>query len=201
MRSRFRLLILGGTAEARALAAALAGRPGLEVVTSLAGRTRRPARPAGGLRVGGFGGIDGLARWLADHAVDAVIDATHPFAPALAEIADVEAAAGRVAALGERPLLAVGRQSLAPFAGRLRGSAVVRVFEPPAETALPGARGVVDRGPWHAAGAPAPAARATRRGRRRCCAAKASIWWCRRTPAAAPATPRSRRRGRSACRC
>lgn len=183
MRPRFRLLILGGTAEARALAAALAGRPGLEVVTSLAGRTRRPARPAGGLRVGGFGGVDGLARWLADHAVDAVIDATHPFAAAISAnagaacerlgvprlalvrppwrpvvgdrwtvVADVEAAAGRVAALGERPLLAVGRQSLKPFAGRLRGCAVVRVFEPPAETALPGARVVVDRGPFSEAG-------------------------------------------------
>ncbi len=76
----FRLLVLGGTTEARELAAALAERPGLHVITSLAGRTARPLRPAGELRVGGFGGIAGLAAWLRARAIDAVIDATHPFA-------------------------------------------------------------------------------------------------------------------------
>ncbi len=76
-----RLLILGGTGEAAALACRVAAdRPGLEVITSLAGRTgSRPAVP-GRVRVGGFGGAAGLAAFLRAEAVDAVIDATHPFA-------------------------------------------------------------------------------------------------------------------------
>lgn len=73
-----RLLLLGGTAEARALAAALPA--GIEVISSLAGRVPHPALPVGQVRIGGFGGADGLRRWLTDHGVDAVIDATHPFA-------------------------------------------------------------------------------------------------------------------------
>jgi precorrin-6A/cobalt-precorrin-6A reductase len=75
-----RLLILGGTAEAVALARACAGRPALEVISSLAGRTRAPALPPGEVRIGGFGGAGGLARFLAARAIDRVIDATHPFA-------------------------------------------------------------------------------------------------------------------------
>jgi precorrin-6A/cobalt-precorrin-6A reductase len=74
------VLILGGTAEARELAGRLAGRGGLRVVSSLAGRVRDPALPAGEVRIGGFGGAAGLAAWLTAHEVAAVIDATHPFA-------------------------------------------------------------------------------------------------------------------------
>jgi precorrin-6A/cobalt-precorrin-6A reductase len=79
------VLVLGGTAEARALAAALTGSPGneqagLRVVSSLAGRVRNPALPAGEVRIGGFGGIEGLVRWLRAEDVQAVVDATHPFA-------------------------------------------------------------------------------------------------------------------------
>lgn len=74
-----RVLILGGTREARALAELLV-EDGDEVVTSLAGRVARPRLPVGEVRIGGFGGIDGLAEHLRDHAVDAVVDATHPFA-------------------------------------------------------------------------------------------------------------------------
>jgi precorrin-6A/cobalt-precorrin-6A reductase len=74
------ILILGGTAEANALAAALAENPGLRVIVSLAGRTAMPRRPAGEIRSGGFGGADGLAAYLTATAVDQVIDATHPFA-------------------------------------------------------------------------------------------------------------------------
>ena len=79
-----RLLILGGTGEGAALAratssgAALAGR--LEVVTSLAGRTRAPAAVPGEVRVGGFGGADGLADYLVRQRIDLVVAATHPFA-------------------------------------------------------------------------------------------------------------------------
>jgi precorrin-6A/cobalt-precorrin-6A reductase len=74
------VLILGGTAEARDLAGRLAGLAGLRVVSSLAGRVREPALPAGKVRIGGFGGAGGLAEWLAAHDAAAVIDATHPFA-------------------------------------------------------------------------------------------------------------------------
>lgn len=75
-----RLLILGGTAEASALAQALAGDAAVAPVLSLAGRTAAPVRPPVPYRVGGFGGAEGFARYLAETAVDAVVDATHPFA-------------------------------------------------------------------------------------------------------------------------
>jgi precorrin-6A/cobalt-precorrin-6A reductase len=74
------VLVLGGTSEARALAARLAGQPGVRVISSLAGRVRDPAIPAGEVRVGGFGGAAGLADWTRAEGVDAVVDATHPFA-------------------------------------------------------------------------------------------------------------------------
>jgi precorrin-6A/cobalt-precorrin-6A reductase len=75
-----RVLILGGTAEAVALAAACATRPGLAVLSSLAGRTRSPTLPPGEVRMGGFGGADGLARFLIERGIDRLVDATHPFA-------------------------------------------------------------------------------------------------------------------------
>jgi precorrin-6A/cobalt-precorrin-6A reductase len=91
------VLILGGTAEARALAAQLVavGRP---VISSLAGRVREPALPDGEVRVGGFStpvldGIEGLAAYLSDHQVGVVVDATHPFAATIS--ANAIAAAGR----------------------------------------------------------------------------------------------------------
>jgi precorrin-6A/cobalt-precorrin-6A reductase len=73
-----RVLLLGGTAEARALAGRL--HPRVDVVSSLAGRVPDPALPVGALRIGGFGGVDGLRKWLRDEHIDAVVDATHPFA-------------------------------------------------------------------------------------------------------------------------
>ncbi|OBF97520.1 cobalt-precorrin-6A reductase [Mycobacterium sp. 852014-52450_SCH5900713] len=73
-----RVLLLGGTAEGRALAKVL--HPRVDIVSSLAGRVPDPALPVGPVRVGGFGGVDGLRRWLLDERVGAVIDATHPFA-------------------------------------------------------------------------------------------------------------------------
>jgi precorrin-6A/cobalt-precorrin-6A reductase len=73
------LLILGGTAEARELAETL-HRRGVPVVSSLAGRVAAPRLPPGEVRIGGFGGPEGLARWLDEHDVFAVVDATHPFA-------------------------------------------------------------------------------------------------------------------------
>ncbi|BBY83339.1 cobalt-precorrin-6A reductase [Mycolicibacterium pulveris] len=73
-----RILLLGGTSEARALAAKL--HPDVEVISSLAGRVPDPALPVGQVRIGGFGGVEGLRRWLRDNTVDAVVDATHPYA-------------------------------------------------------------------------------------------------------------------------
>lgn len=78
------ILILGGTTEAYDLAAAFVARGGLRVVTSFAGRTKTPRLPAGEWRSGGFGGADGLAEYLRAEHFDAVIDATHPFAAAMA---------------------------------------------------------------------------------------------------------------------
>ena len=79
----FRLLILGGTTEAARLAAAAHERwprDRLGVITSQAGRIAPLNPPPGALRVGGFGGVAGLQAYLRDEAIDALIDATHPFA-------------------------------------------------------------------------------------------------------------------------
>lgn len=73
------VLVLGGTAEARDLAARLEAK-GVPLTSSLAGRVSRPRLPVGPVRIGGFGGVDGLVEWVTEHAVDAVVDATHPFA-------------------------------------------------------------------------------------------------------------------------
>jgi precorrin-6A/cobalt-precorrin-6A reductase len=66
--------------EARELAGRLAGRPGLHVVSALAGRTEAPLLPEGEVRIGGFGGAEGLADFLRAERIDVVLDATHPFA-------------------------------------------------------------------------------------------------------------------------
>lgn len=77
-----RLLILGGTAEAGALARAVPARfgEGIRVTTALAGRTERPGPIPGDVRIGGFGGAGGLAAYLGEQQITRVIDATHPFA-------------------------------------------------------------------------------------------------------------------------
>ncbi len=73
-----RVLVLGGTGEARALAERL--HPNVDIISSLAGRVPDPALPIGPVRIGGFGGVEGLRQWLRDNDITAVIDATHPFA-------------------------------------------------------------------------------------------------------------------------
>ncbi|MFJ4834944.1 cobalt-precorrin-6A reductase [Streptomyces sp. NPDC088747] len=93
------VLVLGGTTEARELAARLTASPGVRVTTSLAGRVSRPGELDGEVRIGGFGGADGLARWLREHRVDAVADATHPFATGITANAALAAAATGVAAV------------------------------------------------------------------------------------------------------
>ncbi|MET8795884.1 cobalt-precorrin-6A reductase [Nocardia sp. NPDC004568] len=78
-----RILLLGGTGEARELARLLTGEREHEIVSSLAGRVSEPIRPEGEVRIGGFGGVDGLREWLADHRIQLVVDATHPFAASI----------------------------------------------------------------------------------------------------------------------
>lgn len=75
-----RVLILGGTGDAVQLAARAVALPGVEVITSLAGRVRQPATPAGQMRIGGFGGVTGLLDYVQAQHIDVLIDATHPFA-------------------------------------------------------------------------------------------------------------------------
>ena len=97
-----RVLILGGTTEGRALAGELVAA-GFDVLTSLAGRTNSPLRPAGELRIGGFGGVDGLVAVLRERRVDVLVDATHPFA------ARISAHAGSAAGIAGVPLLVLRR--------------------------------------------------------------------------------------------
>jgi len=80
-----RVLILGGTTEARALGERLAKRGGLDVMLSLAGRTAAPVPHAVPVRVGGFGGAAGLADYLVEQRIAALIDATHPYATVISE--------------------------------------------------------------------------------------------------------------------
>ncbi|WP_330460930.1 cobalt-precorrin-6A reductase [Streptomyces sp. NBC_00820] len=98
------VLILGGTTEARRLATDLAARPGVRVTTSLAGRVARPGALDGEVRTGGFGGAEGLAEWLRAHHVDALVDATHPFAESItANAAAAARATGIPAVVLRRP--------------------------------------------------------------------------------------------------
>jgi precorrin-6A/cobalt-precorrin-6A reductase len=97
------ILILGGTAEARALAAALADRIAFAVTLSLAGRTAAPAPQPVPVRSGGFGGAEGLARYLRDEKIEVLIDATHPYGAA------ISANAARAAKAAGVPLIALRR--------------------------------------------------------------------------------------------
>ncbi|SNR68759.1 cobalt-precorrin-6A reductase [Blastococcus mobilis] len=171
-----RVLVLGGTGEARRLAAALVA-DGVDVVSSLAGRVADPVLPPGEVRVGGFGGAAGLAAWLEADPVAAVVDATHPFAATMTASA-VEACAtvGRPLLRLQRPgwteqsgddwrwvdslpeaaeavagfgsvFLTTGRQGLAAFAG-LTGRCVVRSVDPPAPPLPARTTVVLARGPF-----------------------------------------------------
>lgn len=162
--TRETLLVLGGTADANALVGRISGcRPAARTILSLAGRTSSPKiPPACELRIGGFGGVDGLAQFLKTEGVTALFDATHPFAARIsanAERAADKAGIPRIALArpawsrepgddwrrvetiekaaqalppGARPFLALGRQHLGAFAGRSDLGTVVRMIDPPA---------------------------------------------------------------------
>ena len=106
-----RLLLLGGTAEAIAIAEALAGDPRLTVISSLAGRTVAHRLPPGEVRVGGFGGAPGLAAYLRERGIGLVVDATHPFA------ATISRHAARASAETGVPRLQVVRPAWSPVDG------------------------------------------------------------------------------------
>ncbi|WP_377275101.1 cobalt-precorrin-6A reductase [Rhizobium sp. R86522] len=159
-----KILILGGTAEARLLAERLVVEGHL-VTTSLAGRTVDPILPAGAVRIGGFGGAEGLAVYLKTEGFDRIIDATHPFARRISEnaikaaaisgvpleqrlrprwqkqpgdrwrsVATLEAAAEALPS-GATVFLALGRQYLDAFVGRDDCRFVIRMVDAP-ETPL-----------------------------------------------------------------
>jgi precorrin-6A/cobalt-precorrin-6A reductase len=86
-----RILILGGTHEAFQLAEQLVTQ-GVDFISSLAGRTREPRLPKGRVRTGGFGGAEGLARYLRAERITHLVNATHPFAAQIS--ANAVAAAG-----------------------------------------------------------------------------------------------------------
>lgn len=107
------LLLLGGTAEARRLAGRLAGHHDLSVTLSLAGRTENPVPQPVPVRTGGFGGAEGLADFLRQEGIGAVVDATHPYAAAISRNAVAACTAAGV------PLLALRRAPWERQAGDL----------------------------------------------------------------------------------
>jgi precorrin-6A/cobalt-precorrin-6A reductase len=170
------VLVLGGTAEARRLAEVLVAE-GVDVLSSLAGRTADPLLPPGEVRIGGFGGAEGLAEWLRAHPVRAVVDATHPFAATMtAHAVEATAATGTPYLRLQRPgwraqqgddwrwvgsleeaaaavagfahvFVTTGRTGLGAFAG-LTQEVLVRSVDPP-EPPLPAHTTVVlERGPF-----------------------------------------------------
>ena len=172
-----RILVLGGTGEARELAAALVAA-GSDVISSLAGRVSRPRLPDGPVRVGGFGGVDGLAAFLGDEGITHVVDATHPFAgtitanaalaaaeagvprlvlrrpgwdadPSWEVVAGIREAAAAVARWpGESVFLTTGRRDLAAFAADGAHQFLVRTVDPPDGPVPPRMTLLLDRGPY-----------------------------------------------------
>jgi precorrin-6A/cobalt-precorrin-6A reductase len=154
-----RILILGGTADARALAARLVELRH-DVISSLAGVTAEPLLPAGRVRSGGFGGAEGLAAYLLSEKIEVLIDATHPFAAQISANAvaaaaqanvrllrlerpawvpekgddwrDVQNMDEAVAALpdGARVFVSTGRKGLGALISRHDLSGVIRAIEP-----------------------------------------------------------------------
>ena len=106
-----RVLLLGGTGEAAQLVVQASALPGIEVITSLAGRLRQPVTPAGRVRMGGFGGTEGLIHYIREQQIDLLLDATHPFA---AQMSHHAATAARACGV---PHLMLVRPAWEPVAG------------------------------------------------------------------------------------
>jgi precorrin-6A/cobalt-precorrin-6A reductase len=174
-----KILILGGTGEARELAGRLVAL-GHGVTTSLAGRTSAPMLPAGDLRVGKFGGIAGLVGYLQARGFDWLVDATHPYAglisinavaaserakiplvrfmrPAWPEdagwlnVPDFEAAANTLPS-GATALITTGHEGLPTFLARDDCTLVIRLIEPPQMILPHNARLILGRPPYSLAG-------------------------------------------------
>ena len=105
-----RVLVLGGTSEASKLASLLAGQSGISAVLSFAGRTKAPRPPEIPYRIGGFGGVEGLAAYLEAERIDVLIDATHPFAEQMSRHAAIAAAQAKI------PLVVLSRPAWRPEA-------------------------------------------------------------------------------------
>ena len=104
-----RVLLLGGTTEASALAEMLARDPRFSATLSLAGVTRAPRLPAIACRIGGFGGVEGLIDWLRAERIEALVDATHPYAVQMSRHAGIAAARVGISRLRiDRPAWAAG---------------------------------------------------------------------------------------------
>jgi len=174
-----KILILGGTGEARELAGRLVAL-GHDVTTSLAGRTSAPMLPVGDLRVGKFGGIAGLVGYLQARGFDRLVDATHPYAGLISinavaasertkvplvrfmrpawphdngwlSVPDFDAAAAALPP-GATALITTGHEGLATFLARDDCTLVTRLIEPP-EMLLPRhARLILGRPPYSVAG-------------------------------------------------
>ena len=153
-----RVLILGGTRDARLLADVLV-KGGANVTSSMAGVTHHPQLPSGKNRRGGFGGVEGLKAYLREHVFDVVIDATHPFAvqisahavlacidvtflrlarrPWIAGVGDRWLLVGTMAAAvnalppNAKVMLTVGRKELPLFFARHDLTGLARSIEPP----------------------------------------------------------------------
>jgi precorrin-6A/cobalt-precorrin-6A reductase len=176
-----KILILGGTEDARLLAARLVDM-GHDVTTSLAGRTSEPLLPKGQVRIGGFGGGDGLGNYVLTEGFERLVDATHPYAVEIARNA-VKAAqlaemrlvrlvrppwpepqyafwkhvgspeeAAAMLPRGARALLTVGNSALEPFLKRTDCSFVVRAIEAPAKPLPVNATSVLARPPFFLGG-------------------------------------------------
>lgn len=159
------ILILGGTKEASELAENLVlEKPAARVISSLAGRTKEPAPVVGEVRIGGFGGVDGLAQFITQNNVTHLIDATHPFAKNISKNAQTAAAHTKISfevrqrqpwkkQLGDdwiettdletardaipanaRVLLALGSQYIAPFSSRSDVQFLIRMVDEPKQT-------------------------------------------------------------------
>lgn len=106
-----RLLLLAGSGEARTIAERLAVTEGVEGIASLAGVVRRSAKLALPTRIGGFGGDEGFESYLSDAGIDAVLDATHPFA------ARISARTARICELKGLPYSVLWRNEWKPGLG------------------------------------------------------------------------------------